>query len=93
VCLAIPGQLVEMTADHPHLAVVEVSKVRRTINVALLEDENLVAGDWVLIHVGFAMSRISEEAAREQIRLLSMLGEDVQAMEELQGYRFGAEEA
>jgi hydrogenase expression/formation protein HypC len=93
VCLAIPGQLVEMTADHPHLAVVEVSKVRRTINVALLEDENLVAGDWVLIHVGFAMSRISGEEAAEQLRLLAMLGEDAQAMAELDGYRFADEEA
>jgi len=82
-----------MSADHPHLAVIEVSKVRRTINVALLDDQNLVAGDWVLIHVGFAMSRISEEAAREQIRLLSMLGEDAQAMQELRGYRFAAEDS
>jgi hydrogenase expression/formation protein HypC len=93
VCLAIPGQLVELSTDHPHLAVVEVSKVKRTINVALLQDEALAPGDWVLIHVGFAMSRISEAAAQEQIRLLSMLGEDRQAMEELQGYRFGSEDS
>jgi hydrogenase expression/formation protein HypC len=88
VCLAIPGQLIEFCADQPHLAVVEVSKVRRKVNVGLLEDEPLSAGDWVLIHVGFAMSRISEEAAREQLRLLAMLGEDEQAMRELDGYTF-----
>ena len=89
MCLAIPGQVLELCADHPHLAVVEVSKVRRRVNVGLLEDEPLVVGDWVLIHVGFAMSRISEEAAQEQLRLLAMLGEDEQAMRELEGYRFG----
>ena len=89
MCLAIPGQLVEFSTDHPHLAVVEVSKVRRKINVGLLEDDVLTIGDWVLIHVGFAMSKISEEAAQEQLRLLAMLGEDEQAMRELDGYRFG----
>jgi hydrogenase expression/formation protein HypC len=89
VCLAIPGQILQLSADEPHLAVVEVSKVRRKVNVALLEDEPVSVGDWVLIHVGFAMSRISEEAAREQLRLLAMLGEDAQAMAELDGYRFG----
>ncbi|HEY7790350.1 MAG TPA: HypC/HybG/HupF family hydrogenase formation chaperone [Vicinamibacterales bacterium] len=68
------------------MAIVEVSKVRRAINVGLLEDQDLVAGDWVLIHVGFAMSRISEAAAQEQLRLLAMLGEDEQAMREIESY-------
>ena len=89
MCLAIPGQIVELSADEPHLAIVEVSKVRRKINVGLLEGERIAPGDWVLIHVGFAMSLISEDAARVQLRLLAMLGEDAQAMEELEGYRFG----
>jgi len=80
--------VIELSAEEPHLAVVEVSKVRRRINVGLLEDEPLAAGDWVLIHVGFAMSRISAAAAEEQLRLLAMLGEDQQAIEELSGYRF-----
>jgi len=84
VCLAIPGQIVELSADEPHLAIVEVSKVRRKINVGLLEGERIAPGDWVLIHVGFAMSLISEDAAREQLRLLAMLGEDEQAMRELE---------
>ena len=87
MCLAIPGQIVELAEDG-HFATIEVSKVRRTINVDLLEGEPLAAGDWVLIHVGFAMSRISAEAAAEQLRLLAMLGEDAQAMAELDGYRF-----
>jgi hydrogenase expression/formation protein HypC len=87
MCLAIPGRIVEMGPE-PHLATVEVSSVRRRINVDLLRDEPLSIGDWVLIHVGFAMSRISGREADEQLRLLRMLGDDAQAMEELEGYRF-----
>jgi len=86
VCLAIPGQIVDL-APAGHLATVEVSKVRRTINVDLLEPPP-APGEWVLIHVGFAMSRISEDEAAEQLRLLAMLGEDAQAMAELDGYDF-----
>jgi hydrogenase expression/formation protein HypC len=84
MCLAIPGQIVELAPDG-HLAIVEVSKVRRTINIDLLEPPP-APGEWVLIHVGFAMSRISGEEAVEQLRLLAMLGEDEQAMAELEGY-------
>jgi hydrogenase expression/formation protein HypC len=87
MCLAIPGQIVQLGSE-PHLATVEVSAVRRKVNIDLLRDEPLSVGDWVLIHVGFAMSRISGEQADEQLRLLRMLGEDIQAMEELEGYRF-----
>jgi hydrogenase expression/formation protein HypC len=88
MCLAIPGQIVEFTDDARQFALVDVSGVRRTINVDLLRDEPPVPGDWVLIHVGFAMSRISEARAQEQLRLLAMLGEDLKAMEELDGYAF-----
>jgi hydrogenase expression/formation protein HypC len=88
MCLAIPGQIVDI-APGGHFATVEVSKVRRTINIDLLDDAPPGPGDWVLIHVGFAMSRISAEHAAEQLRLLAMLGEDAQAMAELDGYRFG----
>jgi hydrogenase expression/formation protein HypC len=87
VCLAIPGQIVAIGPE-PHLATVEVSSVRRRINIDLLQAEALAIGDWVLIHVGFAMSRISSEAANEQLRLLRMLGEDAEAMQELEGYQF-----
>jgi hydrogenase expression/formation protein HypC len=87
VCLAIPGKIVDMGPE-PHLATVEVSSVRRKVNIDLLRDEALSVGDWVLIHVGFAMSRISGEEADEQLRLLRMLGEDADAMRELEGYRF-----
>lgn len=72
-----------------HLATVEVSKVRRTINIDLLEPAP-APGEWVLIHVGFAMSLISDAEAVEQLRLLAMLGEDAQAMAELEGYEFAS---
>lgn len=90
MCLAIPGQIVELAAGG-RFATVEVSQVRRAINIDLLEGEGLEAGDWVLIHVGFAMTRISAAQAAEQLRLLAMLGEDRLAMEELDGYRFTEE--
>ena len=93
MCLAIPGRIVEFDEADPHLALVEVSSVRRKVNVDLLQGEPLGPGDWVLIHVGFAMSRISEEHAREQLRLLAMLGEDRQAKQELEGYAFGEDAA
>jgi hydrogenase expression/formation protein HypC len=89
VCLAIPGKIVELFPDQPHLAVIEVSGVRRKVNVDLVRDEvPLAVSDWLLIHVGFAMSRISAEYADEQMRLLTMLGEADQAISELEGYEF-----
>jgi hydrogenase expression/formation protein HypC len=74
MCLGIPGQVVELL-DHEHLARVDVSGVGRTINIGLLEDEDIQCGDWVLIHVGFAMSKIDEEEARLALASLQMLGE------------------
>ncbi len=88
MCLAIPGQIVEMGGQEAHLATVDVSGVRRRVNVELLRDDGLELGDWVLIHVGFAMSKISADEAEEQIRLLTMLGEAEEAEREVEGYRF-----
>ncbi len=59
-----------------------------TVNVGLLEDEGLTAGDWVLIHVGFALSKIGEDEAQDQLRLLTAIGEATLAMEEVTGYAF-----
>ena len=89
MCLAIPGRIVELMQERPRLAMVEVAGVRRQVNVDLLSDDPLDPGDWVLIHVGFAMSKISEAGAQEQMRMLQMLGEDEEAMQEIQGYQFG----
>jgi hydrogenase expression/formation protein HypC len=87
MCLAIPGQIVELITDDPvHLAMVDVSGVRRRVDLGLLGDDQPVVGDWVLIHVGFAMSKISERQAEEQMRMLTVLGEDQAAMEEVRGY-------
>jgi hydrogenase expression/formation protein HypC len=84
MCLAVPGQILALCDDRKQLAIVEISGVRRKVNVQLLEEEPLGPGDWVLSHVGFAMSKISEEQALEQIRLLAMLGESDEAMRELE---------
>jgi hydrogenase expression/formation protein HypC len=89
VCLAIPGKIVEVAPDMPHLALVEVTGVRRRVDLGLLQDDLPGPGDWVLIHVGFAMSRISEEQAEAQMQTLRMLGEDEAAMEEIRGYGTG----
>jgi hydrogenase expression/formation protein HypC len=86
MCLAIPGRIIEVASDPPNLATVEVSGVRRRVDLGLLEDDMPGPGDWVLIHVGFAMSRISEEGAAQQMQMLRMLGEDEAAMEEVRGY-------
>jgi hydrogenase expression/formation protein HypC len=91
MCLAIPGKIVQLFPDQPQLAMVDVVGVRRKVDLGLLEDQSPVAGDWVLIHVGFAMSKISEQDANDQMRTLRMLGEAEAAIEEVQGY--GVEES
>jgi hydrogenase expression/formation protein HypC len=90
MCLAIPGKIVSIVADRPNLAVVEVIGVRRKVDLGLLQENPPVTGDWVLIHVGFAMSKISEEDAQDQMRTLRMLGEAEAALQEVEGY--GVEE-
>lgn len=74
MCLGIPGQLVELCADNDQLARVEIAGVRRVINIGLLEDEVLAPGDWVLIHVGFAMSKIDEDEAAMALASLQLMG-------------------
>jgi len=88
MCLGIPGQIVAIThADHK-LAMVDVMGVRREINIAcIVNDEHPVescVGDWVLVHVGFAMSRIDEKEARLTLEVLQMLGE---AQDEIEAMR------
>jgi hydrogenase expression/formation protein HypC len=75
MCLGIPGELVGVVEDQPDLAVVDVSGVRRKINVALLAEENLQLGDWVLVHVGFALSKISESEAQAVLDFLEDIGQ------------------
>ena len=88
VCLAIPGQVVVSMPDQPLLARVDVGGVRRNVNVGLLEDGEVRLGDWVLIHVGFALSKISEAQAQDQQRMLRSDGRGELPIEEVGGYTF-----
>jgi hydrogenase expression/formation protein HypC len=75
MCLGIPGEVVEILRDRPDLAKVDVSGVRRAINIGLIEDEKVGPGDWVLIHVGFALSKIDEDEAKAALDFLEGIGQ------------------
>lgn len=79
MCLGIPGQVVAITDQSLKLGMVDVSGVKREVNLAcIVSDEHPIddcVGDWVLIHVGFAMSRIDEQEAAETLKILEQLGE------------------
>jgi hydrogenase expression/formation protein HypC len=86
MCLAIPGQILEIVDDENRLARVDVAGVRRNVNVGLLDGDagGIEPGDWVLIHVGFAISKVDEEEARATRELLEGMGKDYeQELEEL----------
>ena len=78
MCLAIPGRIIEMVDEPNRLARVDVAGVRRTVNIGLLDGEHDGRGvgpdDWVLIHVGFAISRVDEDEAAATLRLLEGMG-------------------
>jgi hydrogenase expression/formation protein HypC len=84
MCLGIPGEVVELLESNQDLAKVSVAGVKRNINIGLLADEGVAPGDWVLIHVGFAMSKIDEEEAQRAMEGLMLMGaayeEEVQAV-------------
>ena len=79
MCLGIPAQIVRIDDSEAMLATVEVAGVRRQVNImCVVDDEHPLescVGNWVLLHVGFAMSRIDEAEAAETLRVLSQLGE------------------
>jgi len=75
MCLGIPGELIEFMPDHPDLAKVDVSGVKRVINVGLLADDMPKPGEWVLIHVGFALSKIDEAEAAAALEFLEGIGQ------------------
>jgi len=79
MCLGIPGQIVELTDAENLMAKVDVAGVQRPVNIACVVDADhpveSCVGSWVLVHVGFAMSRIDEEEAHKTLALLSELGE------------------
>ena len=89
MCLGIPGQIIEISDTERKLGVANVSGVRRPVNLACVIGEGSVEdliGTWVLIHVGFAMSKIDEDQAAETLRILTELGE---AQQELAAMRDG----
>jgi hydrogenase expression/formation protein HypC len=86
MCLAIPGQVIEFVDEPNRLARVDVAGVIRTVNVGLLDNDGDAAapGDWVLIHVGFALSKVDEDEAAATLRMLQGMGADYeQELEEL----------
>ena len=92
MCLAIPGQVIEFVDDANRLAKVDVAGVRRNVNVSLLdgEDGGVQPGEWVLIHVGFALSKVDEEEAQATLELLRGMGSEFEsAIEELKGSVIG----
>jgi hydrogenase expression/formation protein HypC len=93
MCLGIPGRIVTIDDAARKLATVDVSGVRRQVNIACIVDEQhppeACVGDWVLVHVGFAMSRIDEEEAAQTLKILTELGE---AQEEIRAMRLSAVE-
>lgn len=92
MCLGIPGRIVKIDDVARRLATVDVGGVRRQVNIAcIVNDEHPVeacVGDWVLVHVGFAMSRINEEEAAQTLRILTELGE---AQAEIEAMRMSAQ--
>jgi hydrogenase expression/formation protein HypC len=74
MCLAIPAQIVQLLPGYD-LATADVSGVQRNVNIGLLDRENLMVGDWVLIHVGFAISKVDEQEARSSLEFLESMGQ------------------
>ncbi|TBR57537.1 hydrogenase assembly protein HupF [Westiellopsis prolifica IICB1] len=79
MCLGIPGQIIEITDQNNKLAIVNVAGVKRQINIACIVDDQhppeSCIGDWVLVHVGFAMNRINEKEATETLQILQEISE------------------
>ena len=86
MCLAIPAKVIELAPGEENRVLVDVVGVRRYIDTGLLEDDPPRVGEWVLVHVGFAMSKVSEADALDQIRMLRVLGESDLARQEAEGY-------
>ena len=82
MCLAIPGRIVEIFDDESDLAKVDVGGVRRNVSLGLLNRDELRVGDYVLVHVGFAMSKVDEEEARKTLEILQEIGEYEQEVDQ-----------
>ena len=85
MCLGIPGQVVEVVDAEDHLAKVDVSGVRRVISIRLLTEQGIAPGDWVLVHVGFAMAKIDEAEAQVTLDQVKKMGRDY--LDEMDAFR------
>ena len=74
MCVAIPGQIVRLIPD-TDLATADVSGIKRNVNIGLVSHEGIAPGDWVLIHVGFAISKVDEQEARTSLEFLQSMGQ------------------
>ena len=75
MCLGIPGEVVDIIDEQAGLATVEVSGVRRAVSIRLVQPEGIGVGDWVLVHVGFALSKIDEDEAAATLDQIKRLGQ------------------
>lgn len=75
MCLGIPGQVLEVANAATHMAAVQVSGARRLVDISVMDDESIVPGEWVLVHAGLALSKISEQEARETLALLQEMSD------------------
>ena len=71
MCLSIPAQILELAYDRPHIAIADVQGARREVNTGLFEGEGLHVGEWILIHMGFVLERMTETEARDALRFMS----------------------
>lgn len=74
MCVGIPAQVVELQPSGPHTAIVDVDGAQREVNTVMVDDEGLAVGEWVLLHVGFAMSKIDAAEAAETLAFMRELG-------------------
>jgi hydrogenase expression/formation protein HypC len=88
MCLGIPGRIVDFSSDHPDMARVDVEGVVRNINIALLEDDPAEPGDWVLIHLGFALEKMTQEQVDDARSTLAVLGEGSLEGDPFAGFSF-----
>lgn len=92
MCLGIPGRVVELRSDHPDLARVDVEGLVRDVNLGLLSDDPAVPGDWVLIHLGFALQKMTQAEVDEARATLLVLGEGAGDVDPFAGLTFQDDE-
>jgi hydrogenase expression/formation protein HypC len=75
MCLGIPGQILAVADPTTHMAATQLSGARRMVDISLVDDEGIAPGDWVLVHAGLALSKVSEQEAHEMLALLQEMSD------------------